>query len=284
MASSTETATADVDGKVFPHVAQDVQEERLLKEGAANSSAPGTVGAGSSYAFSALLKNDLLAGFTVGLVLVPQAVAYAVLAECPPIQGLYTSLVPLLVFAPLTSSRHVAIGPFALVSLLVADTVSVVVSPSDTAAYGSAIALLTLMVGAMHMAMRLLRLDVIATFLSDPVLDGFQSASGILIASSQLKNVLGIAIPRAELPATLWYAASHWHQVNLAAVGCTVVSFLVMEATKSLNKAHCKGFKLPEQLVPMAGASALTWLLALDQTWGLHVVASRCRRSPTWTS
>ena len=73
---------------------------------------------------SQLLRNDLVAGVTVGVVLIPQGVAYAMLAELPPIYGLYSSLLPLPIYASLCTSRHMSIGPFALVSLLVADSVS----------------------------------------------------------------------------------------------------------------------------------------------------------------
>ena len=105
-------------------------------------------------------------------------------------------------------------GFHALVSLLIGETVSKVVPPEQTADYVSAVTLLTLMVGVMQLLMAVLRLDVIIAFLSEPVLTGFTSASAILIASSQLKHLLGLAVPRATLPHMLWYIVTHLHQVS----------------------------------------------------------------------
>ena len=92
-----------------------------------------------------LLRNDVAAGLTVGVVLIPQGMAYAMLAELPPIYGLYSSLLPLPIYAAMCTSKHMTIGPFALVSLLVADSVSEVVSPDDEG-YIGAVMLLSLMI------------------------------------------------------------------------------------------------------------------------------------------
>ena len=138
-----------------------------------------------------LLQTDLVAGLTVGVVLIPQGVAYAMLAELPPIYGLYASLLPLPVYAMMCSSRHMSIGPFALVSLLVADSVSTVVSPSDTEAYISAVMLLSLMIGLLHILMAAFNLGIIIRFISDSVLAGFTSAAAILISTSQAMHRRG---------------------------------------------------------------------------------------------
>lgn len=115
-----------------------------------------------------LLRADLLAGLTVGVVLIPQGVAYAMLAELPPIYGLYSSLLPLPIYACMCTSRHMSIGPFALVSLLVADSVSEVVAP-DAEGYTEAVMLLSLMIGILHCLMAALNLGVIVRFISDSV-------------------------------------------------------------------------------------------------------------------
>ena len=124
-------------------------------------------------------RRDLNAGITVGVVVIPQGIAYAMLAELPPVYGLYAALVPLPVYAMLGSSPHISIGPFALVSLLVADSVSEVVSP-DAPEYIGAVMLLSLMIGLLHCLMAALNLGVIVRFISDSVLAGFTSAAAIL--------------------------------------------------------------------------------------------------------
>ena len=108
---------------------------------------------------------------------------------------------PLPIYALLGSSRHISIGPFALVSILVAETVTPLFSPTrHTEEYCSAVMLLSLMIGLLHLAMAALRLDVVVvSFLSEPVLAGFTTASAILIAASQMKHLLGLPIPRGTL-------------------------------------------------------------------------------------
>ena len=107
-----------------------------------------------------LLRADLVAGLTVGVVLIPQGVAYAMLAELPPIYGLYAALAPLPVYAAMGSSRHMSIGPFALVSLLVADAAGDVVDPDADGmeAYIDAVMCLSMMVGTFLLLMATLRL------------------------------------------------------------------------------------------------------------------------------
>ena len=109
-----------------------------------------------------LLYADVMAGITVGVVLIPQGMAYAMLAELPPIYGLYSSLLPLPIYAALCTSRHMSIGPFALVSLLVAESVSEVV-PTAHEGYVGAVMLLSLMIGLLHCLMAALNLGVIVS-------------------------------------------------------------------------------------------------------------------------
>lgn len=100
------------------------------------------------------LRSDLVAGITVGVILIPQGMAYAMLAELPPIYGLYVALTPLPIYGMLCTSRHLSIGPFALVSLLVADTVETVYdSDKEPELYIRAVMTVSLMVGVMHIIM-----------------------------------------------------------------------------------------------------------------------------------
>jgi SulP family sulfate permease len=143
-----------------------------------------------------LLSGDLNAGITVGVMLIPQGLAYALIAGMPPIYGLYAAIVPLLIYALLGTSGQLAVGPVAMMSLLVATGVSEHAA-SGSPEYITLALLLAFMVGVIQLALGLLRFGFITNFLSHPVLSGFTSAAALIIALSQIKNLTGIAIPRS---------------------------------------------------------------------------------------
>ncbi len=136
--------------------------------------------------------SDLVAAIIVTIMLVPQSLAYAMLAGLPPHVGLYASILPLIAYAIFGTSRTLAVGPVAVVSLMTAAAIAKLAEPGSAAYLQAAIAL-ALMSGFVLLAMSILRLGFLANFLSHPVISGFISASGILIAASQLKHILGIA-------------------------------------------------------------------------------------------
>ncbi|WAS92414.1 SulP family inorganic anion transporter [Nannocystis punicea] len=137
---------------------------------------------------------DLLAGATTAVLLVPQAMAYAMLAGLPPITGLYASLAPPLVYAVLGTSRRLAVGPVALDSLLTAAALAPLAA-GDVATYVAAAAALAILAGAFQALTGALRLGFVVNFLSLPVLRGFTSAAAILIIASQLGPLLGLRLP-----------------------------------------------------------------------------------------
>jgi len=141
------------------------------------------------------LRADILAGITVALVLVPQSMAYAQLAGMPPVYGLYTAFLPVLVAALWGSSPQLATGPVAMVSLLTASSLAVLVTPGSADYVGYAI-LLALMVGVLQLALGALRLGAVVNFISHPVVLGFTNAAAIIIALSQLDKLLGVTPPR----------------------------------------------------------------------------------------
>lgn len=145
-------------------------------------------------------EHDLLAAVIVTIMLVPQSLAYAMLAGLPPHVGLYASILPLVAYAVFGTSRTLAVGPVAVVSLMTAAAVGQVAA-QGTAPYLDAAIVLALLSGLILLAMSLLRLGFLANFLSHPVISGFISASGILIAASQLKHILGISAGGETLPA-----------------------------------------------------------------------------------
>jgi sulfate permease, SulP family len=138
--------------------------------------------------------SDLAAGLTVGVMLIPQGMAYALIAGMPPNYGLYASLVPLVVYALLGTSRQLAVGPVAMISLLVAAGVGPLAG-GDPQRYIELALLLALMVGVLQLAMGLLRFGFLTSFLSHPVLAGFTSAAALIIGASQLRHLVGVDLP-----------------------------------------------------------------------------------------
>lgn len=177
------------------------------------------------------LVGDLTAGLTTAVLLIPQAMAYALLAGLPPVVGLYAAIAPPLVYALFGSSPKLAVGPVAMDSLLVAAAVgSVAVAGSD--AYVVTAAALALMVGAVQLGMGVLRLGFVVNFLSRPVLSGFTSAAALVIAASQLGPLLGVRLGASmtlhtivlELAGSL--GAVHGPTLALAAVSVVLLVLL----------------------------------------------------------
>ncbi|CAN6565662.1 unnamed protein product [Malus baccata var. baccata] len=150
-----------------------------------------------TYKWREYLQVDLMSGITVGVMLVPQAMSYAKLAGLEPIYGLYSGFIPLFVYAIFGSSRQLAVGPVALVSLLVSNVLTSIVDSSD-ALYTELAILLAFMVGVMECILGLLRLGWIIRFISHSVISGFTTASAIVIALSQAKYFLGYDIERSS--------------------------------------------------------------------------------------
>ena len=143
------------------------------------------------------LTRDAIAGLTVGIILIPQGMAYAMIAGLPPVYGLYAALLPLLVYAILGSSRQLAVGPVAMDSLLVAAGLGTL-AVSDIQEYIGLAILLIFLVGSIQLLLGFLRMGFLVNFLSKPVISGFTSAAAIIIIFSQLKNLLGIRVQESS--------------------------------------------------------------------------------------
>ena len=176
----------------------------------------------------ALLAPDLLAAIIVTIMLIPQSLAYAMLAGLPAEMGLYASILPLVAYALLGSSRTLSVGPVAVVSLMTATAVGKVAATGSDAYIAAAIAM-ALISGLMLLLMGLLRFGFLANFLSHPVVSGFITASGLLIALSQLRHILGITAHGETLPVllgSLWRHLPDWNPVTLA-TGLAAILFLL---------------------------------------------------------
>lgn len=183
---------------------------------------------GRSYDGGAL-ASDLMAAVIVTVMLIPQSLAYAMLAGLPPEVGLYASILPLAAYAVFGTSRTLAVGPVAVVSLMTATTVGQIAA-EGTADYLAAAATLALISGVMLVAMGVFRLGFLANFLSHPVISGFITAAGLLIAAGQVRHILGVSGGGGDtLPDVLQALAGTLATTNpvTLAIGAGVLAFLV---------------------------------------------------------
>lgn len=177
------------------------------------------------------LKGDLPAGLTVGVMLIPQGMAYAMIAGLPVVYGLYAALVPLVVYTLMGSSKQLAIGPVAMDSLLVAAGLTgLAVAGSER--YIELALLLALMTGVLQLILGTLRMGFLANFLSKPVISGFTSAAALIIGLNQLPNLLGINMSRsAHLHVLLqgaWTSVPELHWPTLLMSVASIVLLLAL--------------------------------------------------------
>jgi SulP family sulfate permease len=177
------------------------------------------------------LRGDMSAGLTVGVMLVPQGMAYAMLAGLPPVIGLYASTIPIIIYALFGSSRHLAIGPVAVVSLLVFSACSKLASPGS-ADFISLVLVLSLMVGVIQLFLGFLRLGFLVNFFSHAVISGFTSAAAVLIILSQIKHLFGVTLTGGghSTVLLLWEIFRHLGEINVITlvIGISSIAVLVL--------------------------------------------------------
>ncbi|RAU18642.1 sodium-independent anion transporter [Nitrincola tibetensis] len=178
------------------------------------------------------LNQDMLAAVIVTIMLIPQSLAYAMLAGLPPEVGLYASIAPLILYAVFGSSRTLAVGPVAVISLMTAVAAGQL-AQQGTPEYIGAVLILTLLSGLMLTLMGLLRLGFLANFLSHPVISGFITASGIIIAASQLKHLFGVQISGHHLPELLMSLIHEIQHTNTPTLLLGLASLLFLYATRA---------------------------------------------------
>ncbi|RXV58519.1 sodium-independent anion transporter [Roseovarius sp. A46] len=219
------------------------------------------------------LTSDLVAAVIVTIMLIPQSLAYALLAGLPAQAGIYASIVPIVLYALFGTSRALAVGPVAVVSLMTAAAIGQV-AEAGSMGYAAAALTLALLSGAFLMALGLLRLGFIANFLSHPVIAGFITASGVLIATSQLKHILGVPAGGHTLVEMLASLAVHLGDVHLATlvIGALATGFLfwVRKGLKPLLQRMGLSPRMADLLAkagPVAAVAVSTlavWLFGLD--------------------
>ncbi len=214
------------------------------------------------------LRSDLIAGVTVALVLVPQSMAYAQLAGLPVHHGLYAAFLPPMIAALFGSSRQLATGPVAVVSLMTAAALAPLVAdhPELWLAYA---ALLALMVGVFQLVLGLLRLGILVDFLSHPVIIGFTNAGALIIATSQLGKLFGVDVASADqhyetVLRTLDAALLHAH---LPTLGMAALAFVLMFGIRALLP------RAPAILIAVIFTTVLSYTIEFEAMGGAVVGA-----------
>jgi len=217
---------------------------------------------------SGVMRADIIAGITVALVLVPQSMAYAQLAGLPAYYGLYASFLPGIIAALFGSSRQLATGPVAVVSLMTASALEPIAGANQELYIAYAI-MLALMVGIFQLALGLLRLGILVNFLSHPVVVGFTNAAAIIIGTSQLGKLFGVSVEKAEhtyetVFNTLVEAARSTHMETLM---MAILALAIMIALKRFLP------KVPNVLTAVAITTLISWRIGFEEMGGKVVGA-----------
>ncbi|RPJ13142.1 MAG: SulP family inorganic anion transporter, partial [Deltaproteobacteria bacterium] len=214
------------------------------------------------------LRTDMIAGLTVALVLIPQSMAYAQLAGLPPYYGLYAAFLPPMVAALFGSSRQLATGPVAVVSLMTFASLAPLATVGSERYIVYAI-LLALMVGAIQLMLGVLRLGLVVNFLSHPVVNGFTNAAAIIIATSQLSKLFGVQVDTAEhhYETVMWVIQAagrytHWPTFFLGAL-----AFALMFTLKRIAP------RVPNVLVAVTITTVISWAIGYQHNTAVGVNA-----------
>jgi SulP family sulfate permease len=245
---------------------------------------------GRSYSRDAF-TNDLIAAVIVTIMLIPQSLAYALLAGLPPEAGIYASVVPIMLYAVFGTSRALAVGPVAVVSLMTAAAIGNV-AQAGTAGYATAALTLAALSGGFLLLLGIFRLGFIANFLSHPVIAGFITASGIIIAASQLKYILGIQAGGHNLLELVLSLVAHLPQTSvitlLIGAGATAFLFWVRKGLKPLlikQGAAPRTADIAAKAGPVAAVAVTTLIvgvLGLDAK-GVDIVGTVPQSLPPFT-
>lgn len=221
------------------------------------------------------LRGDLSAGLTTGIMFIPQGMAYAVIAGVPPIYGLYAGVIPLLVYPLLGTSKNLSVGPVAVDMLIIAAGVSLLAEPNTTE-YISLTILLTMMAGGLQLIMGSMQLGAVFNFFSRPVIAGFTLAAPLIIAFTQLHNLLGIELPNTQYIITIieevFLKLDQIHVHTVLWGGGAIVLLAIFKYIK-----------------PRLPASAIILILSIFAAWywdasalGIHLVGDIPTGLPPW--
>ncbi|MDH7446484.1 sulfate permease [Aquimarina sp. 2201CG14-23] len=224
----------------------------------------------------ATFGSDAIAGITVGVVLIPQAIAYALLMGTPPIYGLYACLIPLILYALFGTSRQLSIGPVAVTAILVMSGVSQIATPF-TQEFTNLVIFSGLLIGILQMIMSLLRMGFLVNLISQPVISGFISAAAIIIIISQLSESLGMDVPNFKYThETLWFVIENISSIHLITLGMCVCSIVIMQVFKKWKKSF------PGALFVLIISTVITIVFDLKNS-GLSVIEDVPKGLPSFS-
>lgn len=204
------------------------------------------------------LRSDAIAGVTVGVVLIPQAMAYALLMGTPAIYGLYACLIPLILYTVFGTSRQLSIGPVAVTAILVMSGVSQLATPF-TEEFTSLVLFSGLLIGLLQIVMSVLRMGFLVNLISQPVISGFISAAAIIIIVSQFEEALGFKIPDYNHTyQTFWYAVTHITEIHWVTFVMCSLSIITMILFKKWKRSF------PGALFILVITTLITYFFGLD--------------------
>ncbi|XP_048462261.1 solute carrier family 26 member 6 [Rhincodon typus] len=250
------------------------------------------------YPYRDWLLGDICSGFSVGIVQLPQSMAYALLAAVPPVYGLYTSFFPVLIYFIFGTSRHVSVGSFAVLSVMLG-TITERIAPDEDFVISSqnntngtvdidieardlmrvkAATMVTFLCGIFQIMLGLIRFGFVVTYLSDPLVRGYTTGAAVHVLVSQLKYVFGISIPRKNGPLSLIYTVidviKALHLTNIGTLVVSIIAMSTMFAVKVIN--DCFKSKLPIpipiELIEVIIAAVIGSNVNLVGEYGIQVV------------
>ncbi|AZQ62447.1 sulfate permease [Flammeovirga pectinis] len=202
------------------------------------------------------LGSDISAGLTVGIMLIPQGIAYASVAGMPAVYGLYAAMIPQFTYALLGTSRQVSVGPVAIDSMLIAAAVSSIASSGEEN-YVSAALTLTFLIGILQLLFGIIRLGFLVNFMSKPVISGFTSAAAFVIGIDQLKNIFGVSIAQGgSTIENLWMTITQYNYFNWIAIILGIVGILLIRLTKKISA------KIPGSLIAVITGLAFVYFFS----------------------
>lgn len=222
------------------------------------------------------LGGDLSAGLTVGIMLIPQGMAYAMIAGLPPVFGLYAALIPQVIYGILGTSRQLSVGPVAMDSLLVAAGLGAL-SLSGIEEYIGMAIFLALFMGSIQFLLGIVRMGFLVNFLSKPVISGFTSAAALIIGLSQLKHLLGTQIERSnQIHTLLFNAFKTIDQTQWIALVLGLTAIVIIKGLKRIHK------RIPGALIVTLLGIVVTYVFRLDQL-GLSIVQDVPKGLPSFS-
>ncbi|KAM4022957.1 solute carrier family 26 member 6-like [Anomaloglossus baeobatrachus] len=240
------------------------------------------------------LLGDIISGISVGIIQLPQGLAYALLSGVPPVLGLYSSFYPVILYTIFGTSRHISPGTFAVISVMVG-SVTESLAPSDDfmipvneslvldtvardAARIQVATALTLLVGIFQILLGLVQFGFVVTYLSEPLVRGYTTAAALHVTVSQLKSILGVEISQRSHPLSLIYTivslCAKIPQTNVASLLTGVIAIIFMLAVKFLSEKYASKIRIPIpiELITLIVATGISYGVNLNKLYEVNIV------------